>query len=54
MANISDQLAADIHTAFARYEVDTGNQQQFLFGPRKGPFLFPGKIIQEELYYGDV
>lgn len=32
MATISDQLAADIHTAFARYEVDTGNQQQFLFG----------------------
>lgn len=32
MATISDQLAADIRTAFARYEVDTGNQQQFLFG----------------------
>lgn len=32
MATISDQLAADIRTAFARYEVDTGNQQPICTG----------------------
>ena len=32
MATISDQLAADIRTAFACYEVDTGNQQPICTG----------------------
>ncbi|HHL0911140.1 TPA: hypothetical protein ACQZKF_001865 [Klebsiella pneumoniae] len=32
MANISDQLAADIHNAFNKYYTDLANQDQFFFG----------------------
>lgn len=32
MANISDQLAADIHNAFSKYYTDLANQDQIFFG----------------------
>ncbi|WP_063666570.1 tail fiber domain-containing protein [Klebsiella pneumoniae] len=32
MANISDQLAADIHNAFSKYYTDIANQDQIFFG----------------------
>lgn len=32
MANISDQLAADIHNAFNKYYTDLANQDQIFFG----------------------